>query len=51
MNNEGYNILKEAFPSLPKDKRTFDKKMLNDPLLHVKAFLRSIQEYSDDEEF
>lgn len=51
MNNENYNLLKEVFPNLPKDKRTFDKKMLNDPLLHVKAFLRSIQEYSDDEEF
>lgn len=51
MNNEDYNILKDVFSFLPKDKRTFYKKILNDPLLHVKAFLRSIQEYSDDEGF
>lgn len=51
MNNENYNLLKEVFPNLPKDSRTFDKKILDNPLLHVKAFLRSIQEYSDDEEF
>lgn len=49
MNNEGYNILKEAFPSLPKDKRTFDKKILNDSLLFIKSLYESIKEYSDDE--
>ena len=49
MNNEGYNILKEAFPSLPKDKRTFDKKILDDSLLFIKSLYESIKEYSDDE--
>ena len=49
MNNENYNLLKEAFPSLPKDKRTFDKKILDDPLLYFKSLHGSIKEYSDDE--
>lgn len=51
MNNEGYNILKEAFPSLPKDKRTFDKKILDDSSLFIKSLYESIKEYSDDKEF
>lgn len=50
MNNENYNLLKEAFPSLPKDKRTFDKKILDDSLLYFKSLHGSIKEYSDDEE-
>lgn len=50
MNNEGYNILKEAFPSLPKDKRTFDKKILDDSSLFIKSLHGSIKEYSDDKE-
>lgn len=50
MNNENYNLLKEAFTNLPKDKRTFDKKKLDDPLLFIKSLYESIKEYSDDEE-
>lgn len=51
MNNEDYNLLKEVFPNLPKDKRTFYKKILDDSLLYFKSLHRSIKEYSDDEEF
>ncbi len=50
MNNENYNLLKEVFPNLPKDRRTFDKKILYDPLLSIKSLHESIKEYSDDEE-
>ena len=51
MNNEDYNILKDVFPSLSKDKRTFYKKILDDSLLYSKSLQESIKEYSDDEEF
>lgn len=49
MNNENYNLLQEVFPFLPKDKRTFDKKILDDSLLFIKSLYESIKEYSDDE--
>lgn len=49
MNNENYNLLKEVFTNLPKDRRTFDKKILDDPLLFIKSLQESIKEYSDDE--
>lgn len=51
MKNEDYNLLKEIFPNLPKDSRTFDKKILDDSLLFIKSLYESIKEYSDDEEF
>ena len=51
MKNEDYNLLKEVFPNLPKDSRTFDKKILDDSLLFIKSLYESIKEYSDDEEF
>lgn len=50
MNNENYDLLKEVFPNLPKDRRTFDKKILDDHLLFIKSLQESIKEYSDDEE-
>lgn len=49
MKNEDYNLLKEVFPNLPKDSRTFDKKILDDSLLFIKSLYESIKEYSDDE--
>lgn len=50
MNNENYNLLKVLFPNLPKDSRTFDKKILDDPLLFIKSLYESIKEYSNNEE-
>ena len=47
MNNENYNLLQEVFPFLPKDKRTFDKKILDDSLLFIKSLYESIKEYRD----
>lgn len=49
MNNEDYNILKEAFTNLPKDKRTFDKKKLDDSLFN-KSLSKLIKEDYNNEE-
>lgn len=50
MNNENYNLLKEAFTNLPKDKRTFDKKILADSLLFNKSLSKLIKENYNNEE-
>lgn len=47
MNNETYNLLKEVFPSLPKDKRSIDRKLSLEPSFCIDELIKVINEIYD----
>lgn len=50
MNNEDYYFLKEIYSSIPKDKRTFEKQILNYQLSYLKSLRESINRAIDNKE-